>query len=225
MGGTAQAQPGYIVKHTGAWLQAKHSWGWGRGCTRLGTQRFPFQSLASWELLDARSNAMPLYGSSLLSAACPTQQKAQGNTHVHTGTSPHSPPQALCPQPGCKDDLAVPGPGSCRRAVPPDPGGVTGVQRRERLQLGAAGPDWYPREPAAAPMGWRTRTPRPAGRHSPLPRPIPPSRSLLRKARPEFHHQNASISSPPQSCSKSPGFRRQARVRRGRAAGGSAVTD
>lgn len=61
--------------------------------------------------------------------------------------------------------------------------------------------------------------------------PAPPSHSSL-----AFSPQEGKAGIPPlkrlhllsphtQSCSKSPGFRRQARVRRGRAAGGSAVTD
>lgn len=76
------------------------------------------------------------------------------DTHTHRGTSPNSQTSNPRPQPSCKDDLAALRPGSCRPAVPSDPGRVTGIQRPERLQSSAAGLNRCPREPAAALIKW-----------------------------------------------------------------------
>lgn len=90
------------------------------------------------------------------------------------------------------------------------PRGLTGVPGSRRLRRRGGG--YVP----LCPPGGTARTPIPC-----LPR-ILSSGSQGR---------NSTIKTPPsplphtQSCSKSPGFWRQARVRRGRAAGGSAVTD
>lgn len=111
-----------------------------------------------------------------------------------------------------------PGPGNCSRAVPPDPGRVKGVRQPEGLQHGTAG---------------SRRLRRPGSRDAPLParwhnlRPAPLLPCALCSGK---KGQSATIkpfpSSPrTQSCSKSPGLWRQARLRRGCAEGGRAVTN